>query len=197
MNLVSSDEVVLQRPEDLHFRLPVFHTDSACAGAVTSYLLRRIAYRAGAYAPGIQEFLFHELNTHRHGGTLESVQQWFLARSTDLYALGYKLHCRRVNNRSATILEWVAEGRGHRGAMLPTSYSKIHPTRPMGDEITHAVGITMDRLVATDPENLVMIDAWPGPAESGTDRGPVSKNLDAAHRDCNYHALIYYWVGWS
>ncbi|MEZ4358654.1 MAG: hypothetical protein R3B48_00625 [Kofleriaceae bacterium] len=191
-----SDEVVLQRPEDVHFRLPVFHTDSACAGAVTSYLLRRIAYRAGAYAPGIQEFLFHELNTHRHGGTLEAVQQWFTLRSSDLYALGYKLHCRRVNNRAAVIQEWVEEGRGHRGAMLPTSYGKIHPGYPR-DEMNHAVGITVDRLVASDPETLVMIDAWPNPPDSTNDRMPLSKNLDAAHRDHNYHALIYYWVGWS
>lgn len=196
MNLVSSDDVVLQRPEDLHFRLPVFHTDSACSGAVTSYLLRRIAYRAGAYAPGIQEFLFHELNTHRHGGNLESVQRWFGIRSSDLHALGYRLHCRRVNERPATILEWVTEGRGYRGAMLPTAYSKIHPTTPL-EEIVHAVGITIDRLDKAAPEGLVMIDAWPGPADDASDRAAVHKNLEAAHRDCNYHALIYYWVGWS
>lgn len=195
MSLVSSDEVVLQRPEDLHFQLPVFHTDSACPGAVTSYLLRRIAYRAGAYAPGIQEFLFHELNTHRHGATLESVQRWFGVRSTDLHALGYRLHCRRVNERSATILEWVTEGRGYRGAMLPTSYGKIHPTTP-NDEMNHAVGITVDRLTNGSPEGLVMIDAWPG-KDGSVDRMAVHKNLDAAHRDCNFHALIYYWVGWS
>lgn len=195
MNLVSSDDVVLQRPEDLHFRLPVFHTNSACSGAVTSYLLRRIAYRAGAYAPGIQEFLFHELNTHRHGGTLESVQRWFGIRSSDLHALGYRLHCRRVNERSATILEWVTEGRGYRGAMLPTNYGKIHPTIP-DEDIVHGVGITVDRLERTGPEGLVMIDAWPG-NDGSTDHGAVHKNLEVAHRDCNYHALIYYWVGWS
>jgi hypothetical protein len=196
MNLVSSDDVVLQRPEDLYFRMPVFHTESACAGAVTSYLLRRIAYRAGAYAPGIQEFLFHELNTHRHGGNLESVQRWFGIRSTDLHSLGYRLHCRRVNERPATILEWVTEGRGYRGAMLPTAYAKLHPSNPL-EEIPHAVGITIDRLDKGAPEGLVMIDAWPGPGDDASDRTAVHKNLDSAHRDCNHHALIYYWVGWS
>jgi hypothetical protein len=197
MNLVSSDEVVLQRPEDIYFRLPVFHTDGAGPGAVTSYLLRRIAYRAGAYAPGIQEFLFHELNTGRHGGSLETVQRWFNGRLGDLHSLGYRLYCRRVNERTATILDWVTDGRGYRGAMLPTLYSKVHPGNDSLDHISHAVGITMDRLDATTPEGLVMIDAWPGSAEGASDRTVVPENLDAAHREGNYHALIYYWVGWS
>ncbi len=200
MNLVSSDEVVLQRPEDLLFRVPVFHTDSAGPGAVTSYLLRRIAYRAGAYAPGIQEFLFHELNTSRHGSDLESVQRWFAARASDLHALGYRLYCRRINERTPTILDWVAEGRGHRGAMLPTSWERLHPGQSPYAEISHGVGITVDRLDAQSPEGLIMIDAWPGPVTAdggGVDRGPVSKRLEAAHRDRNFHALIYYWVGWS
>jgi hypothetical protein len=196
MNLVSSDEVVLQRPEDMYFRLPVFHTDGACSGAVTSYVIRRIAFRAGAYAPGIQEFLFHELNTTRHGGGLEAVHRWFEQRSSDLHSLGYRLYCRRVNERPATILEWVTAGRGHRGAMLPTLYSKIHPGTSL-DHISHAVGITVDRIDATSPEGLVMIDAWPGIEDGATDRGPVHKNLEAAHRERNYHALIYFWAGWS
>lgn len=200
MNLVSSDEVVLQRPEDLLFRQPVFHTDSACAGAATSYLLRRIAYRAGAYAPGIQEFMFHELNTSRHGSDLESVQRWFAVRTGDLHALGYRLYYRRVNERTPTILDWVTEGRGYRGAMLPTSWSKVHPGQGSYGEVSHAVGLTVDRLEAAAQDSLVMIDAWPGPVTAdggGVDRGPVSKHLEAAHRERNFHALIYYWVGWS
>lgn len=202
MNLVSSDEVVLQRPEDLRFQLPVFHTESACAGAATSYLLRRIAYRAGAYAPGIQEFMFHELNTGRHGADLESVQRWFAIRSGDLHSLGYRLYCRRINERTPSILDWVSEGRGHRGAMLPTSWDRLHPGQLTYSEIAHAVGITVDRVdaKADAKEDLVMIDAWPGPVTAdggGVDRGPVSKQLEAAHRDRNFHALIYYWVGWS
>lgn len=200
MNLVSSDEVVLQRPEDKLFRLPVFHTDAACAGAVTSYVLRRIAYRAGAYAPGIQELLFHELNSSRHGADLESVQRWFSIRCSDLHGLGYRLYCRRVNQPAPVILEWVEEGRGHRGAMLPTAWSRMHPDQTALSHISHAVGITMEKLDATSPEGLVMVDAWPGPASTetgGKDFGPISKYLELAHRDRNYHALIFYWIGWS
>src|SRR5262245_33057367 len=74
---VSRDDVVLQRPEDVRVVLPVFHTATASAGAASSYVLRRIAYRAGALAPGIQEFTFHELTTQMDGGTLERVQSWF------------------------------------------------------------------------------------------------------------------------
>ena len=77
---VSRDDVVLQRPEDVRFLVEVFHTPSACAGAATAYLLRRIAYRAGAYAPGIQEHMFHELNTATEGGSIEKVHRWFNAR---------------------------------------------------------------------------------------------------------------------
>ncbi len=124
---VSRDEVVMQTPEDLRFLVPVFHTPTACAGAATAYLLRRIAYRAGAYAPGIQESLFHELNTSSEGGSIEKVQRWFGGRVANLNALGYRLQCRRVATPTAAIAEWVRAGRGHRGAMLPTSYKKIHP----------------------------------------------------------------------
>ena len=76
---VSRDDVVLQRPEDVRYLVPVFHTWNACCGAATAYLLRRIAYRAGAYAPGLQEQLFHELNTSR---VLSYVREDFWRYST-------------------------------------------------------------------------------------------------------------------
>ena len=79
---VTRDDVVIQRPEDMRFLVPVFHTPTACAGAATAYLLRRIAYRAGSYAPGIQEYIFHELNSAREGGSIEKVQGWFARRSS-------------------------------------------------------------------------------------------------------------------
>ena len=101
---MSRDDVVLQRPEDLHFSVPVFHTVNACCGAATAYLLRRIAYRAGAYAPGIQEHIFHELNTTREGGTIDKVQRWFSSRSSSLGALGYRLQMRRVAVPTAVII---------------------------------------------------------------------------------------------
>jgi len=200
---VSRDDVVLQKPEDIRFLVPVFHTWSACCGAATAYLLRRIAYRAGAYAPGIQEQIFHELNTARHGGSIENVQRWFDGRVSMLHELGYRLQCRRVASQTPAILEWVKGGKGYRGAMLPTAFKKLHPTPGAGgqdvvdDSVAHAVGITIDRLEAKGDEELVMIDPWPGVKGDAKDRGKLAPQLELAHRDKNFHALVYYWVGWS
>jgi hypothetical protein len=199
---VSREDVVLQRPEDVRFLVQIFHTPSACAGAATAYLLRRIAYRAGAYAPGIQEQIFHELNTSREGGTIEKVQHWFTGRVSSLHELGYRLQCRRVATPTSAILDWVRAGRGYRGAMLPTTYRKLHPIPGTSGEspddiIPHAVGITIDRLDAKADEDLVMIDPWPGVKGDGKDRGQVSPALEAAHREKSFQALVYYWVGWS
>ena len=164
--------------------------------------MRRIAYRAGAYAPGIQEFLFHELNTARDGGTIEKVQRWFDGRVGSLHELGYRLQCRRAALPTTELLSWVRAGRGYRGAMVPTNYVKLHAKGSSGaecidDEIAHAVGITIDRIDAKADEDLVMIDPWPG-VTGDRDRGAVRPAaLEAAQRDRNYHALVYYWVGWS
>jgi hypothetical protein len=200
---VSRDNVVLQRPEDVRFLVPVFHTPTACAGAVTAYLLRRIAYRAGAYAPGIQEQIFHELHTSGEGGTIEKVQRWFAVRVTSLHELGYRLQCRRVATPTPAILEWVRAGRGYRGAMLPTSFRRLHPAPGaagrdvLEDHLPHAVGVTIDRLDSAAEEELVMIDPWPGLTGGARDRGKVPAAIEQAHRERNFHALIYYWVGWS
>ena len=200
---MSRDNVVLQRPEDVRFLVPVFHTPSACPGAATAYLLRRIAYRAGAYAPGIQEHIFHELHTSSEGASIERVQRWFAVRVSSLHELGYRLQCRRVATPTSAILEWVRGGRGYRGAMLPTSYRRLHPVAGSAgkdvadDSIAHAVGITIDRLESTAEEDLVMIDPWPGMIGEASDRGPVPPVIEAAHRDRNFQALVYYWTGWS
>ncbi len=201
---VSRDDVVLQKPEEIRFLVPVFHTPTACAGAATAYLLRRIAYRAGAYAPGIQEIIFHELNTSREGGSIEKVQRWFSGRVSSLHELGYRLQCRRVATPTSALLEWVRAGRGYRGAMLPTNFKKLHPLAgAAGDEmqdehVLHAVGVTMDRIDPKDrDEDLVMIDPWPGVVGDAPDRGKLHPQLEAAHRERNFHALAYYWTGWS
>lgn len=200
---MSRDDVLLQRPEDVRFLVPVFHTASACPGAVTAYVLRRIAYRAGAYAPGIQEHIFHELNTSREGGSIEKVQRWFNNHVSMLHQLGYRLQSRRVATPTAALLEWVRAGKGYRGAMLPTAFKRLHPTPGAAgkdvpdDAVNHAVGITIDRLDAATDEDLVMIDPWPGVTGGAQDRGKVPPAIDLAHRDRGSHALVYYWVGWS
>lgn len=204
---MTREQVVLQRAEDVRFLVPVFHTVNACPGAVTAFLLRRIAYRAGAYAPGIHEHMFHELNSARDGGTLEKVQRWFAARGDTLQRLGYRMQCRRVAMPTAELLAWVKAGRGYRGAMIQTDYKALHPEPGAagGDvldaAVWHAVGLTVDRLEASAEEELVMIDPWPGvPSVVGPDvkdRGTVHPNLEAAAKARGFHGLVYFWVGWS
>jgi hypothetical protein len=201
VGIVTSSDVTAMKPEDVRFLVPIFHTTTACPGAVTAYVLRRIAYRAGAYAPGIQEHVFHELNTSREGGTIEKVQRWFASHVAMLHQLGYRLQSRRVATPTSAVLDWVRAGKGYRGAMLPTAFTRLHPApgaagKDVADEaVNHAVGITIDRLDATADEGLVMIDPWPGP--SGKERDQVPKTIDIAHRDRGSHALVYFWVGWS
>jgi hypothetical protein len=202
--LVSRDDVELQRPEDVHFVVPVFHTATACAGAATAYILRRIAYRAGAYAPGIQEAMFHELNTSREGGGIEKVQRWFNGRVSMLHQLGYRLQARRVATPTPALLDWVRAGRGYRGAMLPTSFKRMHPIPGasgkdnMDDSVPHAVGVVVDKLEAKSDDDLVMIDPWPGVKGEAKDRSAVQPDLlELASRDKGFHALVFFWVGWS
>lgn len=203
---MSRDDVVMQRPEDLVFQVPIFHTTNACPGAATAYLLRRIAYRAGAYAPGIQEHIFHELNTSREGGTIDKVQRWFNSRNGYLAELGYRVQCRRAAVPTNSILEWVRAGKGYRGAMLPTSFKRLHPEKGAGgrdlpdDDIFHAVGVSMETLDPKDAkakDDLVMLDPWPGVDGSAEDRAKVTPALELAHKDRGLHALMFFWTGWS
>jgi hypothetical protein len=196
----SDDEVVLARPEDLRVTIPISHTQTSCAGAAAAYLLRRIAYRAGAYAPGIQEYVFFELTNYAvMGGTIDGVQRWFGSRLGDLQELGYRLNARRVAEPTQTILDWVAEGRGYRGALLPTNYSKMHPTEGDIDagDLGHCVAVTIDRIEASRDEELIVVDPWPGTKNGAKDRSSVPAVLESAHRDNNYNAIIFYWAGWS
>ena len=176
--------------------LPVPHTSDACAGAATGYLLRKIAYRAGAYAPGIQDFMFHELNQASAGRSLNAVSDWMGAHGDQLHALGYRFSGRRVmGQKTDTIIDWVKEGKGYRGAVLETGYLLLHPTEAA--DFSHAVGIAFDRVDAKSAEDILMIDPWPGVTMQGADRVKESPALEAAHREKNFHALVYFWVGWS
>ena len=92
----------------------------------------------------------------------------------------------------------MKEGRGYRGALLPTTYSKIHPAEPSDTgEQGHAVAITMDRIEATRDEELIMVDPWPGTKNGAHERSTIPPLLEVAHRDCKYNAIIFYWAGWS
>jgi hypothetical protein len=190
------DDVVLERPQDSRVAIPVFHTQTQCAGSAAAYLLRRIAYRAGAYAPGIQEYVFFELSNHTvAGGSIDAVQRWFGAKVGDLQEMGYRLNARRVAEPTPTILEWVKEGRGFRGALIPTNFRKLHPAE--SEDVMHAVAVSVDRLEPGADEQLVMVDPWPGVANGARDKTTVPPVLESAHRDYKFNAIIFYWAGWS
>jgi hypothetical protein len=206
------DAVVLQRPEDLRVLIDIQRTQSACAGAAAAYLLRAIAYRAGCYAPGIQELLFFDLQSERNGGSVDAVSRWFAEKMPDLSQLGYRLLSRRVAYRTDGILDWVKDGRGYRGAVLPTDYARLHGASPV--DVPHAVAITMDRLEPAGADTLVQVDPWPGigtaayaaaaaaAGSNGEPRRPatrtaVAANLEPAHRDRKYAALVLFWSGYG
>lgn len=192
------DDAVLQRPEDMRLFLSVPHSMSACAGAATAYLLRRIAHRAGAYAPGIQEHLFYEATTPAAGRSIDTIQGWFRERVELFQEIGYRFSARRVAERTPGILAWVKDGNGYRGALLPTEYKRIHPTAKGAEaDVPHAVGITVDRLDGAPADDLVMIDPWPGTGAGARDRTPIPAALESAHRQHAYHAIIFYWAGWA
>jgi len=184
----------MQRPEDVRLTIPVPHSTTATAGAASAFLLRRIAYRAGAYAPGIQEHLFFELQQQGIGGSIESVGEWFKRTVGSLQEIGYRFSGRRVAERTPGILAWVREGAGYRGAVLPASYKKLHGGN--GEDVApYAVGLGIDRIDGAAKDDLVLVDPWPGVGKP--DRVTVPPALESAHREGNYHALIFYWAGWA
>jgi hypothetical protein len=189
------DNVVLQTAADVRVRVPLFHTADACPGAVTAYILRRIAYRAGAYAPGIQESMFHDLTTLRSGKSLPQVQRWMQGHVDIFHGHGYRLYFRFNTETTEVLSNWVREGRGYRGAVLSTEFSAIHPKADGTPTLDHAVGLAMDRLSPNGEDELVMVDPFPG--AGNPDTGPVLAELDAARKPRKFNSLAYYWVGWS
>lgn len=187
--------VVLQRLRSGHAAIPVHETPTACAGAVASYVLRRIAYRAGAYAPGLDEAIFLELHATEHGHVVDDVERWFAARSVALDELGYPLRCQRVAWSLPELAMWIEQGIGHRGAVLATSYARLHPHRAgaeAGEVIAHATGLTWEECEAGRESELVMIDPW---SRAGSTRGRAHAALELACRD--RAALLLHWRGWT
>ncbi|MEZ4368480.1 MAG: hypothetical protein R2939_19705 [Kofleriaceae bacterium] len=169
------------------------HRRDACAGVAASYVLRRIAFRAGAYAPGIQEHVFFELSTPRVGGDLASTQDWVRGNLGRLAEQGYRFGARWTSADASSLAAWVFAGRGHRGAVVPTTQPLLYPEAiaTVGDH--HAIGLVVEPRSGAD--DLVMIDPWP---EGGRpDRLEAPATIDTARRDHKHAALALFWVGWS
>jgi hypothetical protein len=186
------DDVVLLRPATA-IELPVHETPTACAGAAASYVLRRIAYRAGAYAPGIQDEIFDELYTTQQGATLGGVERWFAQRGPALHALGYRVEHDRSASRTRDLVAWIKAGRGHRGAVLATSYAQLHPAPEPRGAFMHAVGLAVEGCEAGGDGDLVTIDPW---SEVVRTRGELAPALERAHQANACVGLAVCWTGW-
>ncbi len=164
-------------------------TSAWCAGAATSYVLRRIAYRAGTFAPGIDDAIFRELHSIRHGHGIDNVERWLATRASELDALGYRLRGQRTVIPTTELAAWVDAGCGYRGAVVPTSAHGFH----IGNATRHAVGLAIESRGDGESE-LAMIDPWP---PVGGALEPSDPAFDRARRECSYDALALHWGGWD
>lgn len=171
-------------------------TRSSSYGAAAAYLVRRIASRAGAYAPGIQEHLFWELSQSSYGYSLGQVETWLMRMSSSLGRLGYNILTRFEPTPTREISTWVQEGFGYRGALLAVHGATLHNDANVAT--SHAVALLMSDHTSgiADPalqDGLVVADPWPSVARYYR----PTKQLEAAHRLCKYGVLKLFWNGYS
>jgi hypothetical protein len=170
-------------------------TRTACAGAATAFLLRRLGKNAGAYSPetpGIVDRVLFELGTASQGADLMRVARWFAERTGELARLGHRYGARLVAFRTGSILEWVSGGQGHRGAVLVTSGEILQPGT--GISAPHALANAWDpRARGRGRDALVAVDPWPGMGRIA----PLPPTLENAHKRCLNRAFLVYSYGWS
>jgi len=174
--------------EQAGLSIDIIRTRSACAGAATAYLLKRIAARAGAYAPGIQDRMFAELE--RLGNDLDAVERWFGRYRWELAELGYRFILRRVAFHTDGIVSWVEAGEGYRGAVLPTTGQVLYPDREIDGG--HAVALAAGPANGKPQPRVTLVDPWPG-----LEPIPVPATLENARRDHKWAALLCFWSGYS
>ena len=176
-------------------RIRIDSSRDSPAGAEAAYLLRRLAARAGAYAPGIQEYLFYEIAQNANGSTLDKVEHWLHIQSGKLANLGYQILAKRTAYPSAEIVDWVDKGLGYRAAVLAVDGRKLyedssgpssHAVALMRHDETSGIGEDMEH-------GVVMIDAMPGK----TRFQPVPKTLARAHFVYKYQTILMFWTGYS
>ena len=169
-------------------------TRVSCAGSALAFLVRRLGSLNGGYKPGLQDTVLRELTSEREGGDLPRIAGWFANRSGELARMGNRIGARMVALRTPIVLDWVAGGSGHRGAVLITAGDILHP----GSRILspHALAITFEgaRRSAPATTGLVGFDPWPG---KGRLSPLPAAELEDAHRRCHHRAFLLYSYGWS
>jgi hypothetical protein len=163
--------------------------------------MRRLAARAGAYAPGIQEHIFYQVSQRPLGVSLDSVEGWMRARGGVLSDLGYYVLARRTAAPTEDLCDWIQEGKGYRAAVLCVDGRRLYNgvTRSEGDAVGLALydatsGIAEeDRPMDMVDAALVMIDPWPGVPRFLA----PPRSLDIAHGSQKYATLLLYWTGYG
>ncbi|HUS63011.1 MAG TPA: hypothetical protein VMZ28_00665 [Kofleriaceae bacterium] len=166
-------------------------TRTACAGAAAAYLVRKLGKQSGTYNAPLVDRLLQDLNSNRQGEDLSMVAHWFAGRTSELARIGHRIGARLVAFRTATILDWVAAGAGHRGAVLMTSGELLHPGS--GIEAPHAIAVTCDQTRRPGRDALMAMDPWPGMGKMST----LPATLEKAHKRCLNRAFLLYSYGWS
>jgi hypothetical protein len=164
--------------------------------------MRRLAARAGAYAPGIQEHLFYQVSRRPLGVSLDSVEGWMRGRGGILSELGYYVLARRTAAPTEDLFDWIQEGKGYRAAVLGVDGSRLYngvANKSEGD----AVGLALydatsgiadeDRPKDMKDAALVMIDPWPGVPRFLA----PPRSLDIAHGSQKYATLLLFWTGYG
>lgn len=178
-------------------RIRIDSSRGSPAGAEAAYILRRLAARAGSYAPGIQESLFYAIGQNYKGSTLPRVEEWLSKHSRQLAQLGYHILSRLDAVRSGDLIKWVEQGAGYRAALLAVDACKLYNDKSL--PISHAVAlIHHDETSGIEddlPHGVVMVDAGVGrPRFSGV---PDMPTLTRAHLQHKHQSVLLYWTGHS
>ncbi len=180
-----------------------------CEGAAAAYILRRLAHALNAYNPSRQERLFFDIE--RNGSSLEAIVGWSMAQKSTLQSMGLTISAKRTTLKTDIVLQWVAEGKGNRAAILATAAKHLHPG--LDRELPHAVAIMPTSLNPSDKDKkttattkklsgskqtqtagqIQIIDPWP-------DVETISQPSDAltkAHQESRYDCVLFYTPGFG
>ena len=177
-------------------RIHIDSSKGSPAGAEAAYILRRLAARAGAYAPGIQESLFYSIAQNYQGSSLDRVEQWLSAHSKQLAHLGYNIVAKLTAIESDEVKTWVDQGMGYRAAVLTVDARTLYKNSSLPS--VHAVALVRhDETSGIDDEELahgvIMVDAMVGRQRFST----VPDTLARAHFQRKCQTLRMFWTGYS
>ena len=177
-------------------RIRIDSSSGSPAGAEAAYILRRLAARAGAYAPGIQESLFYAIAQNYQGSSLPRVEQWLSANSKQFAHLGYNIVAKLDATPCDKLKTWVDQGMGFRAAVLTVDGRTLYKNSSLPS--VHAValvrhdetsGIVDDEL----EHGVVMVDAMVGRQRFSA----VPSTLAHAHYQRKCQTLRMFWAGYS